>query len=125
MRVLHFEYSDFFRRIVHDMSVRQGVDYVESNAGGDLFKLLSKYDIDVILTGMELADMSVETLLQDLEESKFQKTPVVILTSSDVDDISKRLKNLKFTDFILKEDLSPTRLKNTLSRISHLIEQMT
>lgn len=118
MRILHFEYSDFFRKVIHDMTVRQGLDYIESKTGNNLFKLLSKYDVDVIITGMELSDMSVEDLLSELEDSKYSSIPVVILTSSDVENITKRLRHLNFTDFILKENLTPELFIQTVTRIA-------
>lgn len=119
MRVLHFEYSDFFRKVVHDMALRLGIDYMESNAGSNLFKLLSKNDVDVIITGMELSDMSVETLLSELRDSKYKSLPVIILTSSDVENITKRLRNLIFTDFILKENLTPDLFHKTIIQVVH------
>lgn len=119
MRVLHFEYSDFFRKVVHDMALRLGIDYVESKSGSNLFKLLSKNDVDVIITGMELSDMSVENMLDELRDSKYKSLPVIILTSSDVENISKRLKNLVFTDFILKENLTPDLFHQTIVRVMH------
>lgn len=120
MRILHFEYSEFFRKIVHDMSVRQGFDYVGTSYGSDLFKLLSKQDFDVIFTGMELSDMRVEKLLTELSDSKYSKLPVVILTSSNVEDIKSRLKNIKFTDLILKETLTLEVLTNCIHRVELL-----
>lgn len=118
MRILHFEYSDFFRKVVHDMCVRQGFDYIESSDGSTLFKMLGKYDIDVILTGTELADMNVEELLQELNGSKYENIPVVILTSSDVKNIKTRLKTLKFDDFILKESLTLDLLTQCIKRVT-------
>ena len=120
MRILHFEYSDFFRRVVHDMALRQGYDYVDSRDGKDLFKMLSKHDFDVILTGMELADMRVEELLSELDNSKYRDLPVVIITSTEVNNIHTRLKHLKFNDFILKESLNVDVLDKCLKRIMSL-----
>lgn len=117
MRILHFEYSEFFRRIVHDMAVRQGFDYVGTSYGGDLFKHLSKQDFDVVFTGMELSDMRVEVLLNELSSSKYSYLPIVILTSSNVEDIKTRLKHLKFNDLILKEMLTIEVLTNCINRI--------
>lgn len=119
MRVLHFEYSDFFRKVVHDMALRLGIDYMESNAGSNLFKLLSKNDVDVIITGMELSDMNIETLLSELRDSKYKSLPVIILTSSDVENITKRLKSLIFTDFILKENLTLDLFHQTITQVIH------
>ncbi|MBF4695997.1 response regulator [Fusibacter ferrireducens] len=124
MRILHFEYSDFFRRVVHDLVLRSGHAYFETKKGSDLFRILAHDEIDVIFTGMELSDMSGENLIQDLKESKFKSIPVVILTSSEVDNLNKRLKGLDFYDFILKENLNIDTLNNILDRIEDMLEAL-
>ncbi|MBE0449206.1 MAG: response regulator [Clostridia bacterium] len=106
MRILHFEYSDFFRRVVHDMTVREGHDYIQSSTGKNLISLLDRNEVDVIFTGMELSDITAEQLIDALSKSSYSKIPVVIITSSGVQDITHRLKNLNFFDFILKENLN-------------------
>ena len=106
MRLLHFEFSDFFRRIIHDMSTRLGFDYYGTSYGEDLFKALAKQDYDVIITGMELGDITAEKLIENLKASKYQNIPVIILTSSEIENIHKRLKQLEFNDLILKENLN-------------------
>ncbi|HAS75027.1 MAG TPA: hypothetical protein DCS67_12855 [Clostridiales bacterium UBA8960] len=116
MRILHFEYSEFFRRIVHDMSTRLGFDYIGTSSGEDLFKIMAKNEIDVILSGMELNDMSAEMLIANLKSSKFSDIPIVILTSTEVADIHKRLKGLEFNDFLTKESLTIERLKKCVLR---------
>lgn len=116
MRILHFEFSDFFRRVVHDMSVRLGYDYIGTSNGEDLFKILAKHDIDVIFTGMELSDMDAEHLISNIKGSKFADVPIVILTSSEIADIHKRLKGIEFNDFILKENLNVNSLKKCVTR---------
>lgn len=117
MKILHFEYSDFFRRVVHDMALRSGHAYYDSNKGDDLFKILAHDEIDVILTGMELSDMSAEEMIKNLKNSKYKNIPVVILTSSEVENLNKRLKGLDFYDFIIKEQLTLELLNQVLSRI--------
>lgn len=106
MRVLHFEFSDFFRRIIHDMSTRLGFDYHGTSYGEDLFKYLAKHDVDVIITGMELSDVNAGQLISNLKSSKYSDIPVVILTSSEIENIHKRLRQLEFNDLILKEQLT-------------------
>ncbi len=118
MRILHFEYSDFFRRIVHDMCLRMGADYIGTSHGEDLFKQLAKHDIDLIITGMELDDMSAETLIVQIRSSKYEKLPVVILTSSEITGIHKRLKGLQFDDFIMKENLTMDVFKRCIQRFN-------
>lgn len=116
MRILHFEYSDFFRHVVHDMSSRLGYDYIGTSNGDDLFKILAKQDVDIIFTGMELNDMTAEILISNIKSSKYDFIPVVILTSSEIADIHKRLKGIEFSDFIVKENLSLQSLKKCVAR---------
>ncbi len=116
MRILHFEYSEFFRRIVHDMATRLGFDYIGTADGQDLLKIMARTEIDVILTGMELSDMSAEALIASLKKSKYDDTPIIILTSTEIADIHKRLKGLEFNDLITKETLTLDRLKRCVTR---------
>lgn len=116
MRILHFEYSDFFRQVVHDMSSRLGFDYTGTSRGEDFMKLISKHEVDVIITGMELSDMKAETLIANIKSSKYNEVPIVILTSLEIDNIHKRLKELIFNDFILKESLNVESFKKCMSR---------
>lgn len=116
MRILHFEFSDFFRRVVHDMSVRLGFDYFGTSDGEDLFRMLAKHDFDLILTGMELSDINAEKLISNIKASKYNNIPVVILTSSEIENIHKRLKGLEFNDLILKENLTIESFKKCITR---------
>lgn len=120
MRILHFEYSEFFRKVVHDMSIREGHDYIPSSTGKNVVALLDKNKVDVIFTGMELSDISAEQLIDALSNSPYNKIPVVIITSSEVQDITHRLKNLKFSDFILKENLNLDTFGKCLRKIQSI-----
>lgn len=120
MRILHFEYSDFFRRVIHDMSVRLGYDYVGTSHGGDFGNMMAKQAFDVVITGMALDDMDAEALIDKIRASKWPDLPVVILTSTNIADIHKRLKGLEFNDFITKESLNLDVLKRCISRMEHL-----
>ena len=120
MRILHFEYSDFFRRVVHDMSVRLGYDYVGTSHGGDFGSMMANQTFDVVITGMALNDMDAEALIDKIRASKWPDLPVVILTSTNIADIHKRLKGLEFNDFITKETLNLDVLKRCISRMEHL-----
>ena len=119
MRILHFEFSDFFRRVVHDMAIRLGYDYIGTSNGEDLFKILAKHDIDVIFTGMELSDMDAEHLISNIKASKYIDMPIVILTSSEIADIHKRLKGIEFNDFVMKENLTINAFKKCIARFEH------
>jgi len=120
MRILHFEFSDFFRRVVHDMAVRLGYEYIGTSNGEELFKILAKYDVDAIFTGMELNDMDAEHLISSIKASKYANTPIVILTSNEISDIHNRLKGIEFNDLIIKENLNVNSLKKCIMRFEHL-----
>ncbi len=122
MRILHFDYSDFFRRVVHDLILSSGHAYFNSNQGADLYHILAHDEIDVIFTGMELSDMSAEDLIRDIKNSKYKNIPIVILTSSEVENLNKRLKGIPFYDFILKEQLTADLLNQVLDRIEDMLE---
>ncbi|MBM7562270.1 response regulator [Fusibacter tunisiensis] len=117
MKILHFEYSVFFRRVIHDMITNQGHDYTGTDTIDSLKKLLVENQYDVIFTGMELTDGSAEELLEKLKHLAHPKIPVVIITSSEVKDVTHRLKNLDFSDFILKENLTKDTLNRCLRRL--------
>jgi len=119
MRIIHFEFSDFFRRIVHDMSTRLGIDYIGSSEGEELFKILARHDVDLIITGMELTDINAEKLISNIKSSKYNELPIVILTSSEIENIHKRLKGLDFNDLILKENLTVESFKKCIMRFEH------
>ncbi len=116
MRILHFEFSDFFRRIVHDMSLRLGYDYIGTSRGEELLKLLEKNEVDVIFTGMELSDMDAEHLISNIKASKFANIPIVILTSNEIAESHKRLTGIEFNDFIVKDNLNVNTLKKCVLR---------
>ena len=75
---------------------------------------------DVIFTGMELSDMDAEHLISNIKASKFADVPIVILTSSEIADIHKRLKGIDFSDFILKENLTVNSLKKCITRFESI-----
>ncbi len=119
MQILHSEYSAFFRKIIHDMLVEAGYNPISMNNGKDVYKILATEDIDVVITGLELADMTGEELIEDLRNSKFGDLPIVVISGSDISEIRQRLKGLFIDDFILKTQLTEERLVDSLERVSH------
>ena len=117
MTILHFEYSEFFKKYVQDLVEQAGHTYIQSNRGDQLFTLLAHHDVDLIITGMELSDMCGENLIRDLQTSKFKRTPIVIITSASVENIRKRLQGLRFNDIIMKEQLNFDTFTKCVDRI--------
>lgn len=117
MKILHLDYSSFFRKVIQDMILSQGHVYSGASSIGPGLELLSKDDYDVIFTGLELTDGSAEDLFKELAHSNYENIPVVIITSSEIKDITHRLKQLTFEDIILKDTLTSETLKRCLNRL--------
>ncbi len=117
MQILHFEYSAFFRKLIKEMILESGHTPLESKYGSDLFKILAQHDVSLIITGFELADMTGEELIEHLGDSRYSDIPIVIISSLEIDEVKQRLKGLKITDYILKQDLSPDRFNRCVDRI--------
>lgn len=121
MNILHFEYSSFFKNYVRDLVERSGHNYLSSSQGDALFNQLALHDVDIIITGLELSDMRGEELISSLQASKFKSIPVVIITSAAVENLTARLKGIKFDDFILKENLNFDSFTKCIDRIEDSI----
>jgi len=117
MQILHLEYSAFFRKIIHDMLVEAGFNPISTKSGKDLYKVLATEDIDVIITGLELADMTGEELIEDVRDSKFGNLPIIVITGSDMSEVRERMKGLFIDDFILKTQLTQERLVDSIERL--------
>jgi len=119
MQVLHLEYSAFFRKIIHDMLIEAGFNAFSTKSGKDVYQILATEDIDVIITGLELSDMTGEDLIGNLRDSKFGELPIVVITGSEMSEVRQRLKGLFIDDFIVKTQLTQEKLIDSLERVSH------
>ncbi len=118
MQILHLEYSAFFRKIIHDMLIESGFNAISTKSGQEAYKVLAQDDIDLIITGLELADMTGEALIEELRDSKYQNIPIVVITASDMTEVRQRLKGVFIDDFILKPQLTQERLEDVISRLT-------
>lgn len=100
------------------MLVEAGFNPISIKSGKDIYKILATEDIDVVLTGLELADMTGEELIEDLRNSKFGDLPIIVVTGSEVSEVRHRLKGLFIDDFILKTQLTQERLAESLERVT-------
>ncbi len=117
MHILHLEYSAFFRKIIKEMIIGSGHSPVESKYGSDVFKILAQTDVALIITGFELADMTGEDLIENLNGSRYADIPIVIITSLDADEMKERLTGLNVRDYILKQDLTPETFNKCIDNI--------
>jgi len=116
MNILHFEYSDFFRIYVKDLIEDMGHTYYATQNGESLYQFLAQTTIDVILTGLELHDMTAEQLIENISKTRYKDIPIIIVTSSEVEDLKSRMKSINYSDFIIKETLNNDTLAKCLER---------
>ena len=73
------------------------------NNGGDGIKFAQKHEVDLILLDLKMPDMSGFEVLRTLKSIKeTEDIPVIIVSSSDADNIEEKVFSLGAVDFIRK-----------------------
>ncbi|WP_430883400.1 diguanylate cyclase [Fusibacter sp. JL216-2] len=111
MNILHIERSKLIREMIHDVVEKLGHDYYCSNSYKDAFHILDNVDVDFIVTGLELADSTSDTLMDDLMASSHKDVPVIVLTSTDNMDIREKLFDMGVVDYIVKDTKTDSKLR--------------
>lgn len=112
MKILHIEQSMLIREMMHDVVNSIGHEYYSSKSCEDAYKVLEEKNIQFIITGLELADTTGESLMESLLESDYRDVPVIVLTSTDNMDIRKKLFDLGVVDYIVKDTITSIKLKS-------------
>lgn len=116
MNILHLEYSAFFRGIVQSLIIQSGNKAYSSKFGSDAYRILAEADIDLILTGLELGDMTGEELIHKLRESRYKDIPIILITSLETNEIKDRVKGIRIDDYILKSELTQDTFESCIDR---------
>lgn len=112
MNILHIEQSKMIREMMSDMVSGIGHGYLSAVSGQDAFGLMDTQKVQLIITGLELGDMSGETFMTRLLQSGHRDVPVVVLTSTDCLEVREKLFDLGVVDYIVKESITNEKLKN-------------
>ena len=113
--IIHADNSEFFRKLMKTYMAEKGLELESFDNGEDAVKAVAEGKATFVITGLSLADMSGEEFLKRLMTLP-QKTPIIVVTSSDETAKHKRLEALGAKAIIMKSD----DWKNELSRILHL-----
>jgi len=113
--VIHVDNSEFFRKLMKTFMAEKGLELESFEKGEDAVSAVAGGRAAFVITGLSLADMSGEEFLKRLMTLP-QKTPIVVVTSSDETVKHKRLEALGVKAIILKSD----DWKAELERILHL-----
>jgi len=94
MYVIHADNSGFFRKVIKVFLSELGIDSDSFDKGHDVLKEVGNRKVSCVITGLELADMTGEELIRQLQFSGHLMT-IIAVTSSGNDN---RIKNLDELD---------------------------
>ena len=93
MYVIHADNSGFFRKVLKIFLAELGVDSDGFEKGDDVLNEIGNRKVSCVITGLELADMTGEELIKQLQFSGHLMT-IIAVTSSVNDERIKTLKEL-------------------------------
>jgi len=93
MNVIHVDNSAFFRKVMKVFMAELGVDYEGYDRGEDVLDAVGSRKVSCVITGLELADMSGESLINQLLYSGHSMT-IIAVTSSANDERAQNLAAL-------------------------------
>ncbi len=117
INILHIDRGSFFRKVIKEIAVRSGLLHFESESADDAFEILKNNKIDLIITGLELADTSGENFIEKLHRSQFNHIPVMVISSNDSMETYEKMFSLGVVDYIHKKDISPERFNRYIQSI--------
>jgi len=109
-KILHVDNSTFVRKIIKNIVIEKGLMFKEAGSATEAIEILKNEEIDLIITGLELADSSGEQFIRDLKKSTHAQVPVIAVTSNNSLESREELFDLGVVDYILKSELSQNRL---------------
>ena len=93
MYVIHADNSSFFRKVLKIFLAELGVDSDGFDNGDDVLNEIGNRKVSCVITGLELADMTGEELIRQLQFSGHSMT-IIAVTSSGNEDRMKTLEEL-------------------------------
>jgi len=93
MYVIHADNSGFFRKVLKIFLAELGVDSDGFEKGDDVLNEIGNRKVSCVITGLELADMTGEELIRQLQFSGHLMT-IIAVTSSVNDERIKTLEEL-------------------------------
>ncbi len=114
MIILHLDMSPFFHKVIQKSNLFDSVDLLYASSVKDAWEILENHNVDLLLSGQELKDGSLDLLLKKLEKSPYQDIPVILITSSDTLELREKYFKQGVVDFIHKGNFSPEILKEHL-----------
>jgi CheY-like chemotaxis protein len=89
MNVIHVDNSGFFRKVMKVFLAELGVDCESYDRGEDALDAVETHKISCVITGLELADMSGEKLINQLLFSNYSMTIIAVTSSGNDEQLQK------------------------------------
>jgi two-component system cell cycle response regulator len=111
--IVHVDNSEFFRKLMKTFLSELGRESESFERGEDAIEAVKAGRANIIITGLQLADMSGEELIKRLTVSS-QAVPVIVVTSSEDEVQAQRLRALKAKAVLRKSGDWKEELKKLL-----------
>ncbi|MEF3279398.1 MAG: response regulator [Elusimicrobiota bacterium] len=117
MRILVAEDDDINRELITEILTSEGHEVIGVSDGQELIKTSLSYKPDLILTDIQMPNMSGDTMIAMIEEyDDLVKTPVVIMTGMGETEF-KKLGISKDINVIFKP-INVEKLKEIISKLA-------
>lgn len=100
--VLHVENNRFYHEIVKNIIKDEELQYIPVKSPEEAFRILESTKINLIITGLIFEVEAGEQFVKKLNMSKYKNLPILILSSTDDEDIKKKMFELGAAEFINK-----------------------
>lgn len=117
INILHVERGSFFRKVIKDIAAQSGLIHFDAESAENALEILKNEEVDLIITGLELADISGEQFIEKLRRTQFNHIPVMVISSSDSIETYEKMFSLGVVDFIHKKDISYDRFNRYVQSI--------
>ena len=114
MYIVHVDNSDFFRKVMRLFLSGLGHEYRGCSRGEDAIDAVMAGNVDWVITGLELADMSGEDFLKQLAVS-VQEIPIIVVTGSNTEEQNRHLQDLGVKAVIQKSGNWKAEIRDQLT----------
>jgi two-component system chemotaxis response regulator CheY len=117
-RILTIDDSKTMRDMLRLTLTRSGFEVLQAVDGCDGLDVLAREEIDVIITDINMPRMDGYGVIQNVRsDSKYDATPILVLTTESDREKKDRARDLGATGFIVKP-FDPAKLVDVIARVS-------
>jgi two-component system, chemotaxis family, chemotaxis protein CheY len=116
-KILFVDDSESIREIVNFTLVNEGYEVLLSDNGKSALKHLDGQDINLIITDLHMPEMNgIELILEIRRMQKYQRTPILFLTTESQTEKKMEAKNAGATGWIIKPFV-PAKLLAAITKV--------